>query len=389
MIPGPVMLTEEVIQALARPAVSHHDPHYNALLDECIDLLKDIFGTDGLVIILPGSGRLGLEAAITTVVRPGDRTLHLINGFFARWMAEIAKRAGAQTTIVETSWEKPFPADNLREALRRARQRNEPYTLVTATHSETSTGQLNPVSDLGAFCRDYETLFLVDAISSVGCAPLSMEEDRIDLCITASQKGLCAPLGLSVVAIGEPAFEKLSKNKRGTSQSYALDLMGWVTFFASEVPRSYPVIPAPHLVYALHTSLQQIFEEGLSARVARHQRIAAATRQGISALGLECFAAVPSPSVTAVKVPDRLSGSEIIRRLQAKHGIQIASGMGEMADRIVRISHIGVQAMPEPQLRVLRSLADVLNDLGYACNAMAAEDAFHNAYETRRNSESR
>lgn len=380
MIPGPVMLTDEVIQALARPAISHHDPSYNGVLDECVQILTHIFGADGLVAILPGSGRLGLEAAITSMIRPGDRTLHLVNGFFARWMALIAERAGAQTTELETPWEQPFPTEKLQEALLYAQGRNQPYTLVTAVHSETSTGLLNPVAELGAICREFKTFFLVDAISSLGCAPLSMQRDNIDLCVTASQKGLCAPLGLSAVAVGPRALQELARDGRGPSQSYALDLTRWGKFFAASVPRPYPVVPAPHLVYALHASLQQIDAEGLSVRIARHQRVAAATRQGLAALGLEIYAALPSPSVTAAKVPEDLTSSQIIQGLLAKHQILIASGMGDMAGGIVRISHIGIQANPEPQLRTLRGLADVLNALGHACDAQAAQYAFQRCY---------
>jgi aspartate aminotransferase-like enzyme len=99
-------------------------------------------------------------------------------------------------------------------------------------------------------------------------------------------------------------------------------------------------------------------------------------------LGLEYFATAPSPSVSAIKVPVGLSSSDIIRRLLENHHIQIASGMGEMAAQIVRISHIGIQAAPEPQLRTLRSLASVLNVLGHVCDARAAENAFQSCYCT-------
>jgi aspartate aminotransferase-like enzyme len=209
-----------------------------------------------------------------------------------------------------------------------------------------------------------------------------MEHDDIDLCITASQKGLCAPLGLSIVAVGPRALEKLDQGGRRPAQSYALDLARWHEFYAASLPRPYPVIPSPHLVYALHASLKEIQAEGLSTRIARHQRIAAATKQGIQALGLEYLAITPSPSVSAIKVPIGLSSSEIIRRLFEDHHIQIASGMGEMADQIIRISHIGIQAAPEPQLRTLRSLASVLNALGHVCDARAAENAFQSRYHT-------
>lgn len=383
MIPGPVILSEAVIQALSRPAISHHDPSYNRVLDECVEILAGVFGTDGQVAILPGSGRLGLEAGITSIVRPGDRTLHLVNGFFAKWMVLIAERAGAQVTELEISWEQPLTTQELHGALLDAQRRNQPYKLVTAVHSETSTGQLNPVSSLGAICREFNTFLLVDAISSLGCAPLSMERDNIDLCATASQKGLCAPLGLSIVAVGRRALEKLTQGRRKPPQSYALDLGRWQKFYAAPLPRPYPVVPSPHLVYALHASLKEIQAEGLSTRITRHQHIAAATKQGINALGLEYFASAPSPSVSAIKVPDGLSSSEIIRRLLEEHQIQIARGMGEMADQLVRISHIGIQASPELQLRTLRSLACVLNDLGHGCDARAAERAFQSCYYAR------
>jgi aspartate aminotransferase-like enzyme len=381
MVPGPVMLTDEVIQALVRPAVSHHDPAYNKILDECIEALAHLFDTSGMLAILPGSGRLGLEAAITSLIRPGDRTLHLVNGFFAGWITEIAQRAGAHVTILDAPWRHPFPAETLRQALRHSQRHDKRFALVTAVHSETATALLNPIAELGAVCREFGTLFLVDAISSFGCAPLSMERDHIDLCVTASQKGLCAPLGLSVVAAGPRALTELTQVGRKTAQTYALDLLRWTRFFAAQVPRPYPVIPSPHLVYALYASLQQIEAEGLSARVQRHERIAAATRKGIAALGLECFPRVPSPAVTASKVPEGMSSADIIRQLLDKHNIQIAAGMGDMADRMIRISHIGIQAMPEPQLRTLHALAGVLNDLGYGCDAETTRHAFESHYQ--------
>lgn len=365
MHPGPVLLDPEVVQAMHRPAESHHDSAFYALYDACCESLQVMFGTVGRAIVLPGSGRLGLEAAIVTACRPGDRTLHLVNGAFGGWMAEMARRVGCDVTVLELPWEEPLDPRRVERAL----VDGGPYRLVSAVHSETSTGQLNPVEAIGPLCRAAGALFLVDAVSSLGVTPIDMDAHAIDLCASASQKGLCAPMGLSAVALGPKAWEELRSGVRGAAPSYALDLMRWEGFWSGGVPRAYPVVPSTHLVRALRQALRQIEAEGLQARFVRHARVAHAVHESVCALGLQPWARVPSPAVTAIVLPADVPGATVVSEL-ARRGILVAEGIGRLAGRVVRVSHMGPQATLGHLATTLRALAEVLLAHGYQCETV-------------------
>lgn len=376
MIPGPVEIDPAVMAAVPQWAVNHHDPDYIAVYDRALAHLHTVLGTAGQCVILPGSGRVGLEAAIASLTRPGDATLHLTNGFFGGWTPDMARRAGCNPTVLELPWEQPVDPAVLRQALA-----GGTYRLVTVVHCETSTGVVNPVAELGAICREAGTLLMVDGIAAAGCLPVAMDEMNIDVYGAASQKGLGALLGLSMVGLGARALQTLRRQTASSPcQSYALDLSRWEPFFGAPVPRPYPVVPSAHLVLGLAAALDAIAAEGLTARYRRHETMSLATRAAATAMGLELYPqGSPPGSLSVVRVPAGLAAADILRAIKERHGIEIGGGMGPLKGAVLRIAHMNCQADPKLLLPTLEALGQVLQSLGHNCNPAAATGAFRSA----------
>ena len=362
MTPGPVAVDERVIRAMNRPAIAHYHPEYFEVFNETTEMLKSIFGTSGDVIILPGSGRVGMEASIVSIADPGDRILCIVSGTFGRWFVQIAERAKCEVKILEGKWGGAINPEEVEKILK-----EEEFKAVTVVHSETSTGARNPIETIGRICKGHDVLCIVDAISSVGCMHLDMGKMNIDLCVSAPQKGIGGIVGLALVGVSERAY-KVMEEKKEICQSFALDLRRWRDqFFGHDYPRPYPVIPSTHLVYALDEACKLIVEEGLENRLSRCCKVAQAVRKAIRALGLELFPEeeIASDSLTAVKPPEGISESDITRTMREKYDVMVGGSVFELKGKLFRISHMGVQASMNYLIPTLAALERTLVDLGY------------------------
>lgn len=363
MVPGPVPVSAEVLAAAALPPVFHHAASHYRLFDETRAMLAEILGCRGSVEIMPGGGRLGLEAAIRTTVGPGDRVLLCSNGFFAGWLEQIARRTGAAVDVLSDPPGSPADTARARAALAGAHRGGRPYRLVLAVHCETATGTVTPLRPLGEACREYGALLLADAVSSAGVVPLDMEADLVDLCGTASQKGLGSLMGLSVVGIGERARAAWAEESRPGCDSFALDLTRWRAR-PGDPTVLYPVVPSPTLVLALHRAARLLLDEGLKARFARHEAAAGAVREILAGAGLKPFGSSPTSGLTTVELPADVPASRVQRRVLDEHGVLVATGMGADVQRLLRVSHMGLQAYPGPLRRTLRAVLGVLAEEG-------------------------
>ncbi len=385
MTPGPVQVDPRVVAAMNRPAINHQSKEFFDTLDETIDMMRSVFRTRSHVIIIPGSGRLGLEAAMCNVIERGDRTLHLHNGTFASFSLEIARRAGAEATVIEGRWGGPLDLERVKSELARNR-----YKLVALVHSETSTGACYPVREVAKLCAEYGALCLVDGVSSVGSLELDVDDMGIDLCVASSNKCLGSIMGLAMIAVSGKAFDAM-ENRTTLCQSYGLDLLRWrKMFFDSPPPRKWPVIPSTHLVFALREACRQALEEGMEARWQRHSRFAEATRQAVEAIGLSiyCDRELASSSITAVTVPDGLVEGEILKRMREQHQVSVGGSMwGPTAGKLFRISHQGVQAGTELLLPTVWALECTMAEFGLAVEPGRGMSAFAAALRSREGSE--
>ncbi len=364
MTPGPIAIDPRVIAATNRAAITPEHPSFMAVLDDVFQMLRTIFGTSSWVTVLPGSGRMGLEAAIVSIMEPGERSVHLVNGAFGELAADIARRVGAEVTVVGGTWGGPIDLESVEKAIRQSRPK-----LVTLVHSETSTGALYDPVTIGQLCRQYGALFMVDAISSVGNMRFEMDAAGCDLAVAASNKGVGSLHGLSMVGVGPRAVEAM-KARRTTCSSWSLDLLRWnEMYFGKSVGRRSATPPPTHLVFALHEACRLLLEEGMETHWSRCHRFAEATRQAVQAAGLRLF---PDPQlmgdcVTAVCVPGELEGPAIIRTMEA-NGVLIGGTVARpspITGKLLRISHQGIQASAELLLPTLAALERTLRSLDY------------------------
>ena len=357
---GPSNVNTRVLRAMAAPILGHLDPDFLEVMDDVKEMLRLVFQTENNITIpISGTGSAGMEAAIASLMEPGDTIVVGVNGLFGQRMVDVAERYGANVVTVEAEWGQPLNPGAVRETLAKA---GSPK-LLAVVHVETSTGVIQPLPDLAAAAHDVGALFLVDAVTSLGGSNLSVDEWGIDVCYSGTQKCLGVPPGLAPITLSETARETL--HRRSTKvQSWYLDLSMIENYWGEG--RAYHHTAPISMIYALHEGLRLIHEEGLEPRFARHRRNSTALRSGLDALGLSLV--VPeqfrSDPLTTVYIPGGADDTTTRRDLLERHGIEIGGGLGPFRGRIWRIGLMGHSSSAANVLFFLTALSDVLASQG-------------------------
>ena len=339
MIPGPVDVDESVLEAMSRRVPAHYGPEWTALYRETTDHLKRVFQTDGDVLLLVSSGSGGLDAAICSVLGPGDKAIVVVNGFFGARLAEIAQSRGVEAVLVTAPWGRAVDVDEVRSTL----SKTAGATALLVVHHETSTGIVNPIKEIGEVAHQFGAFFIVDAVSSLAGEPLAMDEWGIDVCVAASQKCLEAPPGLAPVAVGLRGWQTMDTNQRYPAGWY-LNLRTWRRYAEEWADwHPYPITMATPTVLALRAALACLETEGLEGRMKRYRAASEVIRGGLRNLGLRLSGDLErcSSTITVVDRPSGVEVSDMIRYLKREWGIWIAGGLGETAGQIFRVGHMG------------------------------------------------
>lgn len=367
--PGPSQISNRVVQAMVRPAIAHYDSEFFKIFDECCECLKKIFQTKNSdIIILPGTGRVSLESAIASVIEPGDEVLNIVDGLFSEWISEIVNTYRGKSINLEFEWGKPITLEKIKEKL----EEDDKIKMVTVVHSESSTGVLHPIKEIGKIVHKYDKLYFVDAISSLGAIDIKTDEWNIDLCCAASQKCLSAPIGLAIISVSKKAWDYMRKRKE-PPYTFSFNLIKWKqNFIGKPIPRSYPEYPSTHLIYALHEAINIILEEGLENVFKRHKIIGEAVRAGIKAMGLKMFPEedIATNTLTVICTPNNINVENIIKIMKEKHHVFIAGAppSPRLKGKIFRIGHMGLTASPNYVIPTLSALEDTLKELGLNFN---------------------
>ena len=374
--PGPSNVHPRVYSAMSGPVLSHMDPDFWAIMDETVELLREVFQTgNGLTLPISGTGSAGMEAALYNSLEPGDTVVVGVAGFFASRIVEIAQRCEANVVPVEAEWGKAVSAAAVEEALA-----GHPETKVVAlVHCETSTGVLQPLEEIGQLARAHGALFLVDSVASLGGQRLPVDELGIDICYSGSQKSLSCPPGLAPITMSPRAVEAM-KSRKTLCRSWYLDLSMLDEYWISA--RKYHHTAPASMIYALRESLRILVEEGLENSFARHQLNADALRAGVDAMGLSIVAEeeVRSNTVNGVRMPDGVDANAVRMALLKEHNIETGGGLGPFAGKVVRVGLMGYSSQEANVLLVLSALARVLNGLGYEVAASAGVGAASRVY---------
>lgn len=338
MLPGPVPIPERVRAAMARQAINHRGAEFGDAYADIVRVLKQLFGTSGTPLVISGSGTAGMEAAVANFGK-GLKMAHLINGKFGERMYTIGQRYASESRPIESEWGTPLDLERLTAAL------EEGCEAVTMVHNETSAGILNPGAEIGKICREYDALFIMDGVTSIGGDTFRADEWGVDVAVVGSQKCLAAPAGLAAVSVSDRAWDRAVKNP-----PYYLDLPSYRKNAAKD-PMETPYTPAVPLFLALREACLIIEEEGVEKRIARHHKMAHAVRKAVEAWGIGMFPKTDdlhqySNTVTAACIPKN-SNDKDFRGYVKKFSIQIAGGQDHLKDKIFRIGHMGAVSAPE------------------------------------------
>jgi alanine-glyoxylate transaminase / serine-glyoxylate transaminase / serine-pyruvate transaminase len=354
--PGPSPVSPRILQALARPTVGHLDPQFLQILDEVAEGLRHVFGTGNTTTFpVSGTGSAGMEASLVNLLEPGDTAIVGICGVFGTRLAEMARRMGAKVVEVEGEWGRILDPEELIEA-----HRKHPEARVLAlVHAETSTGVRQPLEEVGAHLRDSETLFVVDAVTSLGGIPVQVDDHGIDVCYSGTQKCLGVPPGLAPITFSDRAVERI-RSRRTPVASWYLDVTLISGYLGSE--RRYHHTAPINLGYALHEALTEIRDEGLEARHRRHQEVGRRLQGALEERGFRSFSqeGYRLPQLTAVYLPGGRDEGPLRAALLKDHGIEVGGGLGPASGKIWRIGLMGYGARDESVDRLLDAVDTVL-----------------------------
>jgi len=357
--PGPCDAHPRVLRAMAAPLVGHMDPYFLEIMAQIQEMLRQVFQTrNSLTFPISGTGMAGMEACLVNLLEPGDRLVVCAAGFFGQRQIEVGSRAGAAVTVLERPWGEVFDLNQIREVLQKTRPK-----VLAIVHAETSTGAHQPAEALGKLCHEFDTLLVLDTVTSLGCVPVALDAWEVDGVYSCSQKGLSCPPGLSPVSFSPRALEAIARRKTKV-QSWYLDLSLIQRYWNDD--RVYHHTAPINMAYALREGLMLVLEEGLEARWARHRRNHLALKAGLTALGLTYTAAEGHqlPQLNAVRIPAGVDDVAARKRLLTEFGIEIGSGLGEFKGKVWRIGLMGHNSRPPVVLLALAALEQVLLSQG-------------------------
>jgi aspartate aminotransferase-like enzyme len=353
MVPGPVVVPEAIRQLYLEPYGSGDlETEFIELYSRTQRRLKEIFATRDDIVIMSGEGMLGLWSALKSCLVPGDRVLSVATGVFGYGIGEMAQSIGADVKTVGFSYDETInDMARIEAAIAEFKPR-----MITAVHCETPSGTLNPLEELGRLKNAYRVpLFYVDTVAGAGGVPVLADDWHIDLCLGGSQKCLSAPPDMTFLSVSPKAWEIIE----------AVDYVGYDAlkpFQHAVKDRFFPYTPSWQGVAALYTAAGLLLGEGLENSFNRHDAVARRCRQRLVDLGIDLFpspGAIPSPTVTAAKIPAGFTWETWDRRLR-QGGLVVAGSYGPLAEKVFRMGHMGTQADTALVGQALDVIADAL-----------------------------
>jgi alanine-glyoxylate transaminase/serine-glyoxylate transaminase/serine-pyruvate transaminase len=374
--PGPSDAHPRVLRAMATPLLGHLDPQFLEIMNSVQEMLRAAYQTTNQVTFpVSATGMAGMETCFVNLIEPGDRIVVCVAGFFGQRMVEVANRAGAQVTVLERPWGEVFDLHLIRETLQKVRPK-----LLAIVQAETSTGAWQTLDGLGKLCHEFDTLLVVDAVTSLGCIPLAVDDWQIDAIYSCSQKGLSCPPGLSPVSFSPRAVEVFGKRKSKV-QSWYFDVNLVEHYWDSD--RFYHHTGPITMVYALYEGLRLVLEEGLETRWTRHRRNHEALKAGLKALGLTYTANEKHqlPQLNAVRIPAGVDDLAVRKRLLNEFGIEIGGGLGEFKGKAWRVGLMGWGSRISNVILFLAALENCLAAQGCKISIGAGVNAAMRSYE--------
>ena len=337
--PGPTPLLPAAQFAMAAADMHHRTPEFRALYQKVLAQLKVFVGTKNDVLLLSSSGTGAMEAAVSNLTSPGDRTLVLTAGKFGERWVSLLKAFGCEPEVVTAPYGQTFDLATVKAAIKPG------IKAVFMQTTETSTAVRHDVEAVARLIKENapEALLVADGITGLGTTHFDVDSWGIDILIGGSQKAVMIPPGLAYLSVSEKAWAAMEKSR---NPRYYFDLR---KERKNAVKGESAYTPAVALIAGLGAALDYIagqaagdLEKGRIALVDNAQVNAAATRAGLTALGFTLFApTAPAAAATAVAVPEGMNSGDVVKALKTRFALVTANGQGEMQGKIFRVAHLG------------------------------------------------
>jgi (S)-ureidoglycine-glyoxylate aminotransferase len=386
MGPGPVNAHPRVLRAMSADMLGQFDPEMTGYMEQVMALYRPVFGTTNRwTMLVDGTARAGIEAALVSLVQPGDRMLVIDFGRFGLLLREIGERIGAEIEMLSVPWGETVPLEMIAEAIERTGPK-----VVACVHGDTSTTMAQPLDGLGALCRAAGALSYVDATATIGGMEIATDRWGVDVVTGGLQKCLGGPSGSSPITISDRAAEHIFSRRHvelGIARpdivnaggpriaSNYFDLAMVMDYWSDK--RLNHHTEATTMLYGARECARVALTEGLEARFARHASAGRAVVAGARAMGLTVFGddAHRMTNVTAIHIPGGVDGEKVRLRMREDFEIEIGTAFGPLAGKVWRIGAMGYNAMKHKVLITLGALEACLWAEGHACPPGAGVEA--------------
>lgn len=365
--PGPTRVRENVRLEIAKSTTNPDiDIEFCDFYKNTCEKIASILNTANDVYILSGEGILGLEAACASLTEPGDKILVIDNGIFGRGFDDFVKMYGGEVVYFSGDYTKEIDVEELEIFL----QKENDFKYATIVHCDTPTGVLNDLSKICPLLKKYNILTIVDSVAAMVGEEIRVDDWKIDIALGGSQKAISAPAGLTIVSISEDAKNSM-KNRKVPIAGFYLNLTIWQDYYKNKwFPYTMPI----NEIIGLDRAIDNILEEKIENVLARHQKIASATRKAFTEYGLSLYLENGySNTVTAVEIPENIGALNLTKYMLEKYNTLVATSLGEYKDKLLRIGHMGENANLEFIIYVLNVIDKSLKELGFNGNGSLVE----------------
>ena len=365
--PGPTRVRENVRLEIAKETTNPDiDVEFCEFYKNTCKKMSSILNTENDVYILSGEGILGLEAACASLTEPGDKVLVIDNGIFGRGFDDFVKMYGGEVVYFSGDYTKEIDIEELEKFL----QKENDFKYATVVHCDTPTGVLNDLSKICPLLKRYNILTVVDSVAAMVGEEIRVDDWQIDIALGGSQKAISAPAGLTIVSISEDAKNSM-KNRKTPIVGFYLNLTIWENYYENKwFPYTMPI----NEIIGLDRAIDNILEEKLENVLARHEKIASATRKAFTEYGLKLYLESGySNTVTAVEIPENIGALNLTKHMLEKYNTLVATSLCDYKDKLLRIGHMGENANLELIIYVLNIIDKSLKDLGFNGNGSLVE----------------
>jgi (S)-ureidoglycine-glyoxylate aminotransferase len=391
MGPGPINADPRVLRAMSAQLLGQYDPAMTAYMNETMELYRGVFRTENdATLLIDGTSRAGIEAALVSLIEPGDRVLVPIFGRFGHLLREIAERCGAEVHVIAREWGTVFTPHEIEAAIEKVAPK-----LLAVVHGDTSTTVAQPLEELGAICAKHGVLFYTDVTASLAGNTFELDAWGIDVATAGLQKCLAGPSGSAPISLSPRAVDVINSRKSieagirvegdvvsaAPIRSNYFDLAMILDYWGPK--RLNHHTEATTMLFGARECARLLVEEGMPEAVERHRLHGAAMATGLSALGLDLFGDqnYKMNNVVGVEIPAGINGDAARAAMLNDYGIEIGTSFGPLHGRVWRIGTMGYNARRDTVLLTLAALEQVLRRGGVSVTAGSGAGAALDFYD--------